>query len=73
MRPDALEASLSKIELDPNVEVMSMEDAVRAKYACSVGGLGTKLDDRGMDAILRRGFGLPAARPAAEPSFALSR
>ncbi len=73
MRPDALEVSLAKIDVDPHVEVMSMEDAVRTKYACSVGGLGQKLDDRGMDAILRRGFGLPPARPASEPSFALSR
>jgi hypothetical protein len=76
IRPDALTQSLDKIARDPSISVVSMDDAVARKYACSSRAMGSKLSGVAASGILPRGlFTLPVAVAAAapQPTFALAR
>jgi peptidoglycan/xylan/chitin deacetylase (PgdA/CDA1 family) len=69
IRSDALAASLREIDVDPTLQVMSLDQAVQRKNACAAGGLRAKLG-RGAPrpASLQALLGEPAPAP---PELAL--
>lgn len=77
IRADALAASLDKIARDPKVSVITMEQAVEHKYACSVEAMGLRLQSDAHAEILGRGFlaqATPSSRASSRrTSLALSR
>ena len=74
IRPDALTQSLSKIAGNGALEVVSMQDAVQKKYACSPASLGQKLSVTAAADTLGRGlFTMPTADKTVETTFALAR
>lgn len=76
IRPDALTESLDKIARDPSISIVSMDDAVTRKYACSSRTMGSKLSGVAASGVLPRGiFAPPVAAVTApvKPTFALAR
>lgn len=67
IRPDALTQSLDRIAADPGQKIVSMNEAVQHKYACSANALGTQLVAAAARGGLPRGIFMPPPSVAAAP------